>query len=105
MARLISLFLGMNAIVYAQTISYDQLIDTAHKNSYRLKLGLTDTKIEQSRLDTLYSSYYPTLTAGYNIEYNKNLDGNSGGSASIGDTVIYSGDTYEDSFSLRMNFV
>ncbi len=94
----------MSAVAYAQNLSYDQLIDTATKNSYRLKLGLTDTKIEQSRLDTLYSGYYPTLSAGYNIEYNKKLDGSAGGSASIGDTVIYSGDTYEDSLSLRMNY-
>ena len=104
MIVLIVLILGMSALTYAQSISYDQLIDTASKNSYRLKLGLTDTKIEQSRLDTLYSGYYPTLTAGYNVEYNKKLDGSSGGSASIGDTVIYSGDTYEDSLSLRMNY-
>jgi outer membrane protein TolC len=89
MVPLIVLILGVSALAYAQNITYEQLLQSASKNSFRLKLGLTDTKIEESRLDTLYSGYYPTLSAGYNVEYNKKLDGGVGGSASIGDTVIY----------------
>lgn len=85
-------------------IGIDTLLDHAHKNSWRLKIKSTDVAIEQERLDVVKSAYYPTLSLGYNSEYNKKLSGGTGESASIGDTVIYSGNTYEDSMSLRLNY-
>ncbi len=104
MRRIFGIVLFASIAVYAQEISYETLLKSASDNSYRLKLGATDTRIEEARLDVLYSNYYPSLSLGYNSEYNKLLNSQTNGSVTVGETTINSGNTYEDSLSFRLNY-
>lgn len=104
MIRFVWLLLAVLTCTQAKIITLDGLFDIAQERSARLKMAKSDSQIEKSRLDTLLSSYYPTISLGYGVEYNKKLDDGIGSNASIGDTVIYSGATYEDSLSLRLNY-
>ena len=104
MRRIYSIVFFALTVVQAQEVHYETLLNSASENSYRLKLGSTDTRIEEARLDTLYSSYYPTLSLSHSLEYNKLLNPQSNASITVGDTTINSANAYEGSLSLRLNY-
>jgi len=91
-------------ILGARDISFGELQTSASEHSHRLNLRSIDTKIEEARLESIYSTLYPQLSVGYSGEYNHNLDPQSSGSISVGDTTINSSVPYEHSVALRLNY-
>lgn len=94
----------MVSVLGGSEITFSELQSATSANSHRLKLRTIDTSIEETRLESVYSSLYPQLSFGYNGEYNHNLDSTSSGSISVGDTTINSTVPHKDSISLRMNY-
>lgn len=104
MKHYLSIFIFIEIVVASQDISYEQLKSSAVLNSHRLKLRHIDTSIEQERLGSVYSSFYPQLSLGYNGEYNQNLDKSISGSISVGGTTINSTVRNKDSLALSLNY-
>ncbi|MDD5387664.1 MAG: TolC family protein [Sulfuricurvum sp.] len=98
------LYLFLEICVFGNDISFENIKHSAHENSHRLSIRSIDTKIEEARLENVYSTLYPQLSFGYNSEYNRNLDSTSTGSISVGETTINSTVRHKDSLSLRMNY-
>lgn len=90
--------------VLSREITFSEIRQNALERSQRLNLRSIDVKIEEVRLDSVYSTLYPQLSLGYSGEYNRNLDPQASGSISVGDTTINSTVPYEHSTSLRLNY-
>lgn len=101
-----SIFVALFGAVtlHSSDISYAALITSASEHSHRLNIRAIDTRIEQAKLDSVRSVYYPQLSFGYNAEYNRNLDPAASGSLMVGDTMINSTVPYKHSGVLRMNY-
>lgn len=103
--KLYSLFLFSTlSLLCAREITFSEVQENALEHSQRISLRSIDVKIEQERLNSIYSTLYPQLSLGYSGEYNHNLDPSVSGSISVGDTTINSTVPYEHSVSLRMNY-
>lgn len=100
----IILFFSTLSLLCAREITFLEIQESALNHSQRLTLSTIDVKIEEARLDSIYSTLYPQLSLGYSGEYNHNLDQTSSGSISVGDTTINSTVPYEHSVSLRLNY-
>jgi len=101
------LFLVFTALpLVAAQISFGELKTAALENSHRLQIRAIDTKIEQSRLESVYSTLYPQLSLGYNGEYSKSLDSASAasGNIAVGDMTISPNTLYKNSLALRLNY-
>ena len=94
----------IKALLHAESITIEKLLQAASEESSRLKLYKIDEKIERARYHALSSEYYPTLGVSYNTEYNRDENGLPFGTESVGDTVITSGTRYQSSLSLNMNY-
>lgn len=92
------------AALDAADVSYAALTASASEHSHRLNIRAIDTRIEQTKLDSIRSVYYPQLSFGYNAEYNRNLDPAASGSLMVGDMMINSSVPYKHSGVLRMNY-
>lgn len=92
------------SLLCAREITFSEIKQSALDHSQRLTLRFIDVKIEEARLDSIYSTLYPQLSLGYSGEYNHNLDPSVSGSISVGDTTINSTVPYEHSVSLRLNY-
>lgn len=104
MTKLISLLWITSLTLFAQSITFQELLQSASNESNRLKIYKTDENIEMSRLATVSAEYYPSLSFSYNTEYNKDENGLPSGTESIGDTVITNGTRYQSSLSLNANY-
>lgn len=103
--KFIPLIVMLSSILLdARNITFAELKDSALLHSDRLSLRLIDTKIEEARLGSVYSTLYPQLSLGYSGEYNRNLDDTSSESISVGDTTINSSVPYEHSVALKLNY-
>lgn len=98
-----SLLLLFTLNLQAQTVTYQELLQSASDKSIKLKMFKSDENIESSKVDALYAKYYPTLALSYNTEYNKDLNGLPSGTESVGDSIITSGTKYQSSLSLNLN--
>lgn len=90
----------------AADISFGILQKGALEHSHRLKVRSIDTRIEESRLDSIYSSLYPQLSLGYSGEYSKSLDGTASslGNITVADMTISPNTLYKNSLALRLNY-
>lgn len=104
MINVLSLVLMLSILLQAQVISYKELLESASSQSNKLKIFKSDEQIQSSNIETLYGDYYPSLALSYNTEYNRDLNGFSSGSESIGDTIITDGTRYQSSLSLNLNY-
>lgn len=104
MKKFIIFFFSMMCALYSRDITFSKLQISALEHSHRLKLRGIDTSIEEARLESIYSALYPQLSLVYSGEYNHNLDSQSSGSISVGDTTINSAVAYEHSVALRLNY-
>lgn len=104
MKKSLCVFLFFEIVVASQDISFEQLTLSALEKSHRLKLRTIDTSIEESRLESVYSAFYPQLSLGYNGEYNRNLDTATSGTLAVGDTTINSAVHHKDSLAFRLNY-
>lgn len=104
MKYIISILFLLMFNLKANEVTYQDLLDSASTNSFKLKLLESDENIESSKLDTVYADYYPTLNLSYNTEYNKDLNGFNAGTESVGDTVITNGTRYQSSLSLNLSY-
>lgn len=104
MKYILSLLFLQICTLEANKVTYEDLLSSASNNSFRLKLVKSDENIESSKLETIYADYYPTLNLSYNTEYNRDLNGLSAGTESVGDTVITNGTRYQSSLSLNLNY-
>jgi len=102
--RFILILLVLIISLYANEITYNQLLESATKDSNLLKIRKSDELIEAARLKSLYSIYYPTLSLSYNSEYKKDLADGLSGIESVGNTVISNGTNWQNSLSLNMNY-
>lgn len=68
------------SLLCAREITFPEVQESAMKHSQRLTLRSIDVKIEEARLDSIYSTLYPQLSMGYSGEYNHNLDPSVSGS-------------------------
>lgn len=104
MKHYLLLYFILPIVLHANEVTYEELLNSASVNSFKLKLLKSDENIESSKLETIYSEYYPTLNLSYNTEYNRDLNGFNAGTESVGDTVITNGTRYQSSLSLSLNY-
>ncbi len=103
MFHIVYLLIIFSFAVHAQSITYQELLNSATKHSIKLKIFKSDEDIESSKVNSLYEKYYPTLSLSYNTEYNKDLDESSSATESFGDSIVISGTKYKSSLSLNLN--
>ena len=101
--RFISSLLLISLNLLAQEVTLKKLLNSATLESERLQIFTTDEHIETARLESTYGQYYPKLSVSYNTEYNRDENGFSFGTESVGDTVMTSGTRYQSSMSLNLN--
>ena len=105
MTRSLALLTFLTSLGWSQTeISYEMLARSATEHSQSLALHKFDMQIEAAKTDTVRAEYYPSVTLGFNNEYNKDLDGSSTGVESVGDSLLTNGTRYQSSLSLGMNY-
>ena len=79
--RLILIFVFIFLIqikVNAVTLTYEEVQDSAFKNSFDLKIAALEINISKSQLKAARADRYPTLSLQFNTEYNRDLtDGRS----------------------------
>ena len=93
-----------SGILWGHSVTFEELAKSSTKHSIRLKVFKSDEDIQTANIQTKYNKYYPAVSLSYNTEYNKDLDGASSGSESIGDSVITNGTRYQSSLSLNLNY-
>ncbi|OBQ46377.1 hypothetical protein SP90_12650 [Halodesulfovibrio spirochaetisodalis] len=64
-----------------------------------------ETQLQQARLDDQQYDFYPTLRAQGNSEYTSDLSNGWGSVVSVGDIVQSTGTKYQNSVSVRANYV
>lgn len=99
---LILLFCVQNSCI-AVEINFESVLSQSKENSYELKIADTDTEISKQDIKTSRSNYFPTLKAGFNTEYAKNLSGTEG-VTTVGDTVLSSNTRYQSLFNLNLTY-
>lgn len=104
MKHYLILYFILPIVLHGNEVTYEELLNSASVNSFKLKLLKSDENIESSKLESVYADYYPTLNLSYNTEYNRDLNGFSTGTESVGDTVITNGTRYQSSLSLNLNY-
>ncbi|MFA9396595.1 MAG: TolC family protein [Halodesulfovibrio sp.] len=90
---------------YCENISLVILEQAAIKHSPNLNKFEIETKLQQERLEDQQYDFYPTLRAQGNSEYSCDLSNGWGSVVSVGDIVQSTGTKYQNSFSLRANYV
>ncbi len=99
MKHYLILYFILSIVLHGNDVTYEELLNSASVNSFKLKLLKSDENIESSKLESVYADYYPTLNLSYNTEYNRDLNGFSTGTESVGDTVITNGTRYQSDSS------
>ncbi|SIO30949.1 TolC family protein [Halodesulfovibrio marinisediminis] len=90
---------------YCEIISLDTLEKQAIEHSPDLDKYTTETKLQQERLEEQQYDFYPTLRAQGNTEYSSDLSNGWGSVVSVGDVVQSTGTKYQNSMSVRANYV
>lgn len=91
--------------VNAETISFNDVLDSAMQNSYDLKIAKIDIGISTQGIRGAKSDYFPKLSAYATSEYLKDLDnGPSQQVAYIGNEVLLNNSQYQSSLSLGLTY-
>jgi len=88
----------------ADNLSFKTLLDKAIKNSYDLKTSQIDIKIAETQIKDARSEYLPTLSLGYDVEYDKDLTGGTAALTSIGTTTIVNSTQYQNALSAGLQY-
>ncbi|MCT4625810.1 TolC family protein [Halodesulfovibrio sp.] len=90
---------------YCENISLSILEEQAIKHSPDLDKFSIETKLQQERLDDQQYDFYPSLRIQGNSEYSSDLSHGWGSVVSVGDIVQSTGTKYQNSVSVRANYV
>ncbi|MEZ0577014.1 TolC family protein [Halodesulfovibrio aestuarii] len=90
---------------YCKIITLDTLEKQAIEHSPDLDKYFIETKLQQERLEEQQYDFYPTLRAQGNSEYSSDLSDGWGSVVSVGDVVQSTGTKYQNSMSVRTNYV
>ncbi len=94
----------ISSLVWADTISLENILEYASQNAVSLKIKETDAAIEYKNIQSVESEYYPRLNVTYNAEYNKALDGIPLGSETIGGVTISNKTEYQSSVAFGLTY-
>lgn len=86
------------------TLSFDEVIDKAVKNTYDVRIAILDIEISRVAREETLSQYYPSLNGRWNSEYVRDLGDQSSGITSVGNTVFGESTMYRNSFSLNASY-
>ncbi|RLA80188.1 MAG: hypothetical protein DRG78_11455 [Epsilonproteobacteria bacterium] len=96
--------LCLSPLIWAQTVSFPEILEYATQNATILKIKSTDTLIESKNIKVQEAAYYPSFDVSYNAEYNQALDGIPLGVESVGGETISNGTRYQSSIALKLNY-
>lgn len=100
----IFLFVLIASPALAQTLSFDDALSQAIKNSYDLKIAEVDVGISEAGVKEARSEYFPTITLGYNAGYDKDLTDGSSTITPVGDSIILNNTRYQNSASASLQY-
>ncbi len=89
---------------YAETLNFDDFLNTAIDNSYKLKASKIETQISKKGINEARAGYFPTLS-GYAIteRYNDLTDGKRPITA-VGNEIFLNRDYYQDATAIGLNY-
>lgn len=86
----------------AQTLTYEDVLQSAIDQSYDLKIAKVDIGISKADVLAARSAYYPVIRGRINIERLKSLQDTQTPVTTIGDMVLPAGTRFQNSMSLSM---
>lgn len=90
--------------VFSQTLSYEDVLNSAIKNSFELKMSAVDIGISKSQLKAARSDLYPALSLQYNTEYNKDLTEGRSSFSYAGNTMITPYTQYRNMLYMTLSY-
>ncbi|MEW5819916.1 MAG: TolC family protein [Cyanobacteriota bacterium] len=104
---LIFILFSATISVYAETLSFDNVLDKSIHNSFDLKISDINVDLSKSDLKITRSEYYPRIQLHYNNEYENNLGPRNAQFASVGSTFISSSTRFQNLiyFDFRYNLL
>lgn len=105
--RLILIFVFIFLIqikVNAVTLTYEEVQDSAFKNSFDLKIAAMEINISQSQLKAAKAERYPTLSLQFNTEYNRDLTDGKSTYAYAGNTMITPYTQFRDMLYMTLSY-
>lgn len=90
---------------YCEILTLESLEKRAIEHSPDLEKYTIEAKQQKERLEEQQYEFYPTLTAQGNSEYSSDLSNGWGSVVSVGDIVQSTGTKYQNSMSVRANYV
>jgi len=100
----VALFFLVQTQLFAQSISFEQVVNESLKKSLELKIIEVNKKITEAKVEEISSLYYPTLGVSIYQQYSENLDSEERSGTTIGSTYIGSQTQYESSTSFQMDY-
>jgi len=91
--------------IEGQTTSLESIIKQAIEHSYKLKIIKTKKTVYEAKAEEVSSSYYPTLSMGFNLQYTNGYEDGTNDISNIGDTILSSQTQYESSVSVKLNYL
>lgn len=105
--RLILIFVFIFLIqikVNAVTLTYEEVQDSAFKNSFDLKIAALEINISKSQLKAARADRYPTLSLQFNTEYNRDLTDGRSTYAYAGNTMITPYTQFRDMLYMTLSY-
>lgn len=105
--RLILIFVFIFLIqikVNAVTLTYEEVQDSAFKNSFDLKIAALEINISKSQLKAAKADRYPTLSLQFNTEYNRDLTDGRSTYAYAGNTMITPYTQFRDMLYMTLSY-
>lgn len=90
--------------VWASTLDYRAVLDSAVNNSFDLKMSKVDIDISKAQLKAARADWYPTLSMQFNTEYNKDLADGKGSLAYAGNTMITPYTQFRDMLYMTLSY-
>jgi outer membrane protein TolC len=105
MVRFFLIVVLIISYVNAQAVSLETIFEQAVENSYKLKIIKNKEMIYDAKLEEASSSYYPTLSFGFNLQYTKGYEDDENEISNVGDTILSSQTRYESSSSIKLDYL
>lgn len=88
-----------SVLLSAQTLIFEKVLQKAISQSAELRMKVLDYQIASNEIDKTKSGYYPSLSLGFNAQYNHGINGDNG-FASVDNNIFNTQTQYEGSASL-----